>query len=64
MCVCKMSRGAIPAHGIRISMILRWDRKSYFNQAILLRLSREGYIHLLYWNSRTWSSSDVIGMLK
>ena len=28
-------------------------------QAILPRLSREGYIHWLYWNSRTWSSSYV-----
>ena len=33
-------------------------------QAILPRLSREGYIHWLYWNSRTLSSSDVIVMLK
>ena len=28
--------------------------------AILPRLSHEGIIHWLYWNSRTWSSSDVI----
>ena len=31
---------------------------------ILARLSREGFIHWLYWNSRTWSSSDVIVILK
>ena len=47
-----------------ISEILPWDRKSYLTQAILPRLSREGYIHWLYWNSRTWLSSDVIVMLK
>ena len=29
---------------------------------ILPRLSREGYIHWLYWNSRILSSSDVIVM--
>ena len=29
---------------------------------ILPRLSREGYIHWLYWNSRTLSSSDVIAV--
>ena len=52
------------AHRIRISEILPWDRKSYLTQAILARLSREGYIHWLYWNSRTWSSNDVIVMLK
>ena len=52
------------SHGIRISEILSWDRKSYLTYAILYRLSREGYIHRLYWNSRTWSSSDVIVMLK
>ena len=45
------------AHLIRISDILPWDRKS--SQA-----SREGYIHWLYWNSRTWPSSDAIVMLK
>ena len=52
----------ILAHRIRISEILPWDRKSYLTQAILPRLSREGYIHWLYWNSGTWSSSDVIIM--
>ena len=52
------------AHRIRISDILPWDRKSYLTQAILPMLSREGYIHRLYWNSRTWLSSDVIVMLK
>ena len=54
----------ILAHQIRISEILPWDRKSYLTYAILPRLSHEGYIHWLYWNSRTWSSSDVIVMLK
>ena len=32
-------------HGIRISEIIRWDRKSYLTQGIYTRLSREGYIH-------------------
>ena len=50
----------ILAHWIRISEILPLDRKSYLTHAILPRLSREGYIHWLYWNSRTLSSSDVI----
>ena len=40
------------AHRIRISENI-WDRKSYLTHAILPRLSREGYIHWLYWNSRT-----------
>ena len=44
------------AHGIRISGILPWDKKSYLTHAILPRLSCEGYIHWLYWNSCT----DVI----
>ena len=52
------------AHRIRISEILPWDRQSYLTHAILPRLSREGYIHWLYWNSRKWSSSDVIVMVK
>ena len=52
------------AHRIRISEILPWDRKSYLIQAILPRLSCEGYIYWLYWNSRTWLSSDVIVMFK
>ena len=51
------------AHWIRISEILPWDRKSYLTHAILARLSHDGYIHWLFWNSRTWSSSDVIVML-
>ena len=51
-------------HRIRISEILPWDRKSYLTHAILPRLSRDGYIHWLFWNSRTWSSSDIIVMLK
>ena len=51
-------------HRIRISEILPWDRKSYLTHAILPKLSCESYTHWLYWNSRTWSSSDVIVMLK
>ena len=42
---------SIVAHRIRISEILPLDRKSYLTHAILFRLSREGYIHKLYWNS-------------
>ena len=57
-------REYILAHRIGISEILPCDRKSYLTHAILPRLSREGYIHWLYWNSRTLSSSDVIVMLK
>ena len=53
-----------PAHRIRISEILPWDRKSYLTHVILPRLSRDDYIHWLYWNSRTLSSSDVVVMLK
>ena len=56
-------RRIILAHRIRISEIIPWDRKSYLTHAILPRLSREGYIHWLYWNSRILSSSDVIVML-
>ena len=52
------------AHGIRISEILPWGRKSYLTHAILQRLSREGYILWLFWNSRILSPSDVIVMLK
>ena len=52
------------AHRIGISEILTWDRKSYLTHAILPRLSREGYIHWLYWNTRTLSLSDVIAMVK
>ena len=52
------------ANQIRISEILPWDRNSYLTHAILPRQSREGYIHWLYWSSRTWSSSDVIALLK
>ena len=58
------NRLAFLAHLIRISEILPMDRKSYLTHAILLRLSREGYIHWWYWNSRTWSYSDVIVMMK
>ena len=43
----------ILAHWTSISEILPWNKKSYLPQAILPRLSREGYIHWLYWNSRT-----------
>ena len=52
------------AHHLGICKILPWDRKSYLTHAILLRLLREGYIHWLYWNSCTLSSSDVIVMLQ
>ena len=52
------------AHQIRISEVLPWARKSYLTHAILPRLSREGSVHWLYWNSCTWLSSDVIVMLK
>ena len=48
------------AHRISISEILPWDRKSYLTQAILPVC----YIHWLYWNSCTWSSSNVIVMFK
>ena len=51
-------------HRIRISEILPWDRKSYLTHAILPRLSHEGFILLLYLNSRTLSSSDVIVIFK
>ena len=57
-------RKVILAHWIRISETLPWDRKSHLTHAILTRLSHEGYIHWFYWNSRTWSSSDVSVMLK
>ena len=60
----KRRRTDILAHLIRISEILPWDRKPYLSQAILLRLSREGFIHWLYWNSRTWSPSDAVVMFK
>ena len=61
-CICEIPD--VLAHRIRISEILPWDRKSYLTQAILPRLSREGYTHWLHWNSRTWSSSEDIVMLK
>ena len=50
-------------HRMRISEILPWDRKTYLSHGILPRLSREGSVTLLFWNSCTWSSSDVIVML-
>ena len=52
------------AHRIKISEILSWDVKSYLTHAILPRLSREGSVCWSYWNSRTWSSSDVYVMFK
>ena len=51
---------SILADWIGISEILTWDRKSYLTHAILPRLSGEGNIHWLYWNSSTLSSSEVI----
>ena len=54
----------ILVHRLRISEVLPCDRKYYLASAILPRLSREGYIHWLHWNSRIWSPSDVIVMLK
>ena len=41
------------AHRTRIIDNLPWNRKSYLTHAILPRLSLEGFIHWLYWNSRT-----------
>ena len=59
--ICMLLLGIfILAHWIMISEILPWDRKSYLTNAILPRLSLEGYINWLYWNSRTLSSSDAI----
>ena len=54
------------AHRMKISKILPWDRNSHLTHthAILPRLSREVSVCWLYWNSRTWSSSDVIDMFK
>ena len=57
-------RTYILAHRIRVSEILPRDRKSYLSHAILPSLSCEGSVRRLCWNSRTWSSSDVIVMLK
>ena len=57
-------RNPFLAHCVRIYEILLLDRKSYLTHPILLRLSGEDYIHWLYWNSRTWSSSDVVVMFK
>ena len=58
------TRSGFLAHQLGISEILPWAGKFYLTHAILPRLSGEGFIHLLYWNSRTLSSSDVIVMLK
>ena len=47
--ICMLLLGIfILAHWIMISEILLWDRKSYLTNAILPRLSREGYINWLY----------------
>ena len=59
-----LDRKSFLSNRIRISEILPWDRKSDLTHAILPRPSRKGYIHWLYWNSHTWSSSDVIVMFK
>ena len=59
-----MKGNDILAHRIKISEILPWVRKSYLTHAILPRLSREGYIHWLYWSSLKLLSKDVIVMLK
>ena len=56
--------GNFLAHQIVISGNLAWDRKSYLTHAILPRLSHEAVVHWLYWNSRIWSSSDIILMFK
>ena len=53
----------IPAHRTGISEILPWDRRSYLTYVILPTLSHEA-VHWLYRNSRAWSSSDAIVMLK
>ena len=50
---------SILADWIGISEILPWDRKSYLTHPILPRLSGEGYMHWLYWNSSTLSSIEV-----
>ena len=52
------------ADQILISEILPWDRKSYFTHVIFTRRKGPRAVHWLYWNSLTWSSSDVIVMLK
>ena len=57
-------RTYILAHRIRVSEILPRDRKSYLSHAFLPSLSCEGSVRRLYWNSRTWPSSDVIATLK
>ena len=51
------------AYRIRISEILPRNRKSHFTHDIIPRLSRDGFINWLHWNSRTWSSSDAIAIL-
>ena len=55
----ELGRLVFLAHRIRISEIYPG-----LDNLILTRLSREGYIHSLYWNSRTLSPSDVIVILK
>ena len=67
-CVVSLSKNINP------SLVLVQPRKTrpYITERLLMgrkesnqikiknRLSSESYIHWLYWNSRTWSSSDVI----
>ena len=50
-------------HRIRISEIYP-GIENLLTYSILPRLSRGNYIHWLCWNSRIWSSSDVIVILK
>ena len=59
-----LDRNSFLTHRIRISEILQWDRKSYLIHAFLPRLSHERFVYWLYWNSRTWTSSNVIVMFK
>ena len=55
-------RNVFLAHWIRTSEILPWDRNSDLTHTILPRLSHEGYIHWLYWNSRT-NGSQMTSLL-
>ena len=64
LALTQMMESFFLAQRIGISEILPWVRKSYLTHAILPRLSPEGFIHWLYWNSRTSSSSDDIVMFK
>ena len=62
---CKIVTGGkgFLAHRIRISEILTWNRKSYVTNVILPRPACEGCT-LVVLELTTWSSSDVIVMLK